>query len=301
MTNPIEETFAGQTNVSKKPRVKKKKKSDGSSPKTVEGEIVSSDESFDFNSDEEVVSNTGKTGSEIKELVDYLRKNKLVAPALPNLGTIPLPHDGGIGKTQENNLLLIETRRAIPDHIVEQIMEKGVRGARFRADQLVRLEDGPQALTTALNVEFGFTPEKLLRVAQNLDPRIVIDVNGDIFLDKVLLGKAFQAYMQKQQNNNLLQISRSSRAALRRNIVLRESLKFLELLLVREEELLEALKDQINEAFGEKYKKMSLFEVLAFLESSRINEEKRRYKTEEAELERAALDQLDQLETEDDF
>lgn len=184
----------------------------------------------------------------------------------------------------------------MPEDVINKIKKNKKRGTKFDASQIVRLQDGPKVLTAALHAELGFTPEKLRRIAENLDPRIVLNVEGEIFFDKKLLAESFEAYLQSQQDNNLLQMSRSSRAALRRNILLRESATFLEESLRKSPKSREELTTRVNTAFGKLYKPIKSNDILAFLESFRINEEKRRLREQEAELERLALDQLERLE-----
>lgn len=184
----------------------------------------------------------------------------------------------------------------MPDNVLNKIKRSKGRHSPFDPAQLVRLEDGPKVLAAVFQTEFDIAPAKLRKIVENLDPRIIIDVEGELFFDKALLADAFSAYLQSQQDKSVFQMSRSSRAALRRNIILRETSTFLEQILRKDTLFQEHLTKRINLAFGDLYKHMQDDDVLAFLVSFRINEEKRRLRAQETELERLAIEQLEQLE-----
>lgn len=189
----------------------------------------------------------------------------------------------------------LSTGVVIPESVIKKIRQNKI-GSKFDTSQIVKFEDGPKVLSIALNAELGFTPEKLRKIAENLDPRIVIVVEGEVFFDKKLLAESFEDFLRAQQDKNLLQMSRSSRAALRRNVILREILNSFELILKKNPDLKDKITERINLALGTLYKSLANDDVLAFLQSSRINEEKRRGRAQEAELERLAIEQLEQLE-----
>lgn len=191
------------------------------------------------------------------------------------------------------SLVEVPEELRISDRVLKKIAQFQQRESNLDAAEIIRLADAPQFLTMELNVELGFTTAKLLKIAKALDPRIVIDVEGEIFLDRKLLRDSFLAYLQKQKNDNVLRMSRMSRAGLRRNIILREAINALEEYLKSNPVKQKQLTESINEELGSSYKKLGGDDILAFLESYRINAEKRRIKAEEAEQELLALEELD--------
>lgn len=247
-----------------------------------------------------------------KELQDLeLNEKKLLDQKLAslrnNLNDFEAPSLIDNKAVEEKEALAIVARRTqaitalfsdalIPDNVIQKIKRSKPRNSQFDATQLVRLEDGPKVLAAVFQIEFDITPTKLRKIVENLDPRIIINVEGQPFFDKQLLAESFEAYLQSQQDKSVFQMSRSSRAALRRNIVLRETSTFLEQILKKDELFKEHLTKRINLAFGDLYKHMQGDDLLAFLLSFRINEEKRRLRAREIELERLAIEQLEQLE-----
>lgn len=105
--------------------------------------------------------------------------------------------------------------------------------------------------------------------------------------------KGFAAYLKKVRDKNILRMSRNSRAGLRRNLILRESLECFEEILKKSPELQNQLTESINQTLGNAFKAMAEKDILAFLESYRINAEKRRIRAEEEEQELLALEELD--------
>lgn len=69
----------------------------------------------------------------------------------------------------------------VPANILQKIRESKRRDSTFDPTQIIRLVDAPAFLTVELNAELGFTTAKLLKIAKALDPRIVIDIEGEIF------------------------------------------------------------------------------------------------------------------------
>ncbi len=179
-------------------------------------------------------------------------------------------------------------------NVLNRIKRSKIKDNNFDTSQIIKLEDAPMFLILELKTEIGFTPEKVLRIARKLDPRIIIELEGgDILLDRKRLKVGFTAYLKEQQSKGLLKSSRGSRAALRRNIQLREVMGFLEEILSEDLAMQQKLTSRINNAFGDSYRRMQDGDILAFVESYRINAERKRLRQEEEEGELAALEALE--------
>lgn len=166
-------------------------------------------------------------------------------------------------------------------------------GNTLDVDRLLVAEDGAKFLTNELSVPIGFTTEALRDLVFKLNLRIVIPVSADdFFLDKILLLESFRGYLKEQQELAFLQMSRSTRAADRRFTVQREVTAYIEELLTEDLGLREVLTDRVNLALEEVHRHMAGNDILAFVQSTRINEEKRRLRAQQEEEERIAIEQL---------
>lgn len=79
-----------------------------------------------------------------------------------------------------------------------------------------------------------------------------------------MLRNGFASLVQKQQENTLSRMSRSSRSGRRRNIILREALEAFEEILKTDSAKEKRLTKSINETLGDLYKPLADGDLLAF-------------------------------------
>lgn len=194
---------------------------------------------------------------------------------------------------QTQELLVFGIEHAIPKQLTQRHELLKKLGEKFDTSRLLAAKDATEYLTEQLSIPLGFTVEALRELALKLNPRIVLPVSEtEFFFDKTLLVESIKGYLKSQQELAFLQQSRSVRAADRRYRVQREIASFLEDELTNNPERKEELTKRVNRALGEAHLHIQSDDILAYLESSRINEEKRRLRAQQAETERLAIEEL---------